>query len=124
MDNKFNPLECKDDVLSIENFDRDRIILNHPMFKVRQFTDEAERLLMQGFSDGRQIRWFIHGVDCELLKLGAKKWQKGKVKLKITLEFCSDEPEIEEKAAINPTEISELESPLDDIRRQISENSQ
>lgn len=38
-------------------------------------------------------------IDCEVLRLGAKGWQKGKVR--ITLQFCPDQPE----------------SPLDDIRQ-------
>lgn len=55
-------------------------------------------------------KWLDNGVDCEILKLGINSWQKGKVKIKlnVTLEFCPDEPEIEEISArkINPTESS------------------
>ncbi len=42
--------------------------------------------------------WFSDGIDCEVLKIGSKGWQKGKVKinLQVSLEFCPDEPEIEE----------------------------
>ena len=46
------------------------------------------------------------GLDAEVLRLGAKGWQKGKIKIKVTVEFCPDEPEI-----------SEPESPLDDLRQ-------
>ncbi|MBO1065034.1 MULTISPECIES: KGK domain-containing protein [Nostocales] len=35
-----------------------------------------------------------------------KNWQKGKLRIKVTLQFCPDEPEIEE--------IKEPESPLDE----------
>ncbi len=52
--------------------------------------------------------WFDGGINCEILKVGAKDWQKGKVRLKVTLEFCPDEPE--ENIA---------KSPLDDIRQTI-----
>lgn len=52
---------------------------------------------------------YKNGIDCEILKVGAKGWQKGKVRLKVTLEFCPDEPE--ENIA---------ESPLDDIRQTMS----
>lgn len=54
-------------------------------------------------------KWFVEGIGCEILKPGSKGWQKGKVKLHInvTVEFCPDEPEIEEP-----------ESPLDDFRHQ------
>ncbi|HYW17989.1 MAG TPA: KGK domain-containing protein [Nodularia sp. (in: cyanobacteria)] len=43
------------------------------------------------------------GLNCEVLKLGAMKWQTGKIR--ISLEFCPDEPE----------------SALDDIRQQLKE---
>ncbi|AKG24295.1 KGK domain-containing protein [Calothrix sp. 336/3] len=59
--------------------------------------------------------WFNEGMECELLVPG-KKWQKGKVRIKISLEFAPDELEIEETP--------ESESPLEDIRRQISQITQ
>ncbi len=70
-------------------------------------------------------QWFTDGIDCEVLKLGAKSWQKGKVKikLKVSLEFCPDEPDIEETLGNNQPEINQTESPLDDIRQMINENS-
>lgn len=66
-------------------------------------------------------KWFGDEIDCEILKLGAAGWQKGKVKinLNVTLEFCPDDPEVEEKPASNEQEISQPESPLDDIRLMI-----
>ncbi|MCC5634321.1 KGK domain protein [Nostoc sp. CHAB 5844] len=62
--------------------------------------------------------WFTRDVECETLKMGAKGWQKGKFRIKITLEFCLDEPEIEQTS-----EITEPESPLDDLRRMIHEEN-
>ncbi|HEY9804511.1 MAG TPA: KGK domain-containing protein [Leptolyngbyaceae cyanobacterium] len=53
--------------------------------------------------------WFDEGIDCEVLQPATKGWQKGKLKLKVTLEFIPDEPIVEE------------ESPLDDLRRIINE---
>ena len=59
---------------------------------------------------------FISVKDCQLLKIGGKGWQKGKLKIqicrasskgshhKVCLEFCPDEP-------------IEQESPLDDLRK-------
>jgi hypothetical protein len=44
--------------------------------------------------------WINNGVDCQILK-PSKNWQKGKLRMKVSLEFCPDEPE----------------SPLDDLRR-------
>ncbi len=56
--------------------------------------------------------WFGEGGECEVLRPGSQGWQKGKIRirLKVTLEFCPDEPETNQEG-----------SPLDDIRQMISE---
>jgi KGK domain len=56
--------------------------------------------------------WLREGKDCEFLRVGSNGWQKGKFKIKITLEFYPDEPAI-----------FEAESPLDDIRRAMNQNT-
>lgn len=48
--------------------------------------------------------WMDNGVKCEILKPGSKGWQKGKLRINVTLEFEPDEP-------------SEPASPLDEIRQ-------
>ena len=50
--------------------------------------------------------WFYQGEECEILKAGSNGWQKGRLKINISLEFIPDEPE-------------EIKSPLDDVRQQI-----
>jgi hypothetical protein len=55
-------------------------------------------------------KWIDEGLECEVLNLGANPWKKGKVRVKVTVEFCPDKPEI-----------TEPESPLDDIRREINQ---
>ncbi|MFY7801931.1 MAG: KGK domain-containing protein [Limnoraphis robusta] len=60
------------------------------------------------FSNGE---WFYNGKECEILKLGSTGWQKGKVRFKVIVEFCPDEPEV-----------SEPESPLDDLRQKLMES--
>jgi len=71
--------------------------------------------------------WFGEGIDCEILRVGAQGWKKGKMKLKlnVTIEFCPDEPDVEETPENNESETSKPESPLDDLRRQLlnQENS-
>ena len=76
--------------------------------------------------DTRQQRflyenWFGEGIDCEILRVGANGWKKGKIKLKlnVTIEFCPDEPKVEETSENNQLEISPPQSPLDDLRRQL-----
>jgi hypothetical protein len=54
--------------------------------------------------------WFDRGIDCEILKVNSQGWQKGKVRLKITLEFEADKPE--EKNNNHQSDLS-----LDDIRQ-------
>ncbi|MEG3903729.1 KGK domain-containing protein [Microcoleus sp. B4b_D2] len=73
----------------------------------------------QQFNRSQQQQWFGNGINCEALKIGAKGWQKGKVKIRVILEFCPDEPEVEEKPENNESETSKPESPLDDLRRQL-----
>jgi len=71
--------------------------------------------------------WFGQGIDCEILRVGAQGWKKGKIKLKlnVTIEFCPDESEVEETPENNESETSQPESPLEDLRRQLlnQENS-
>ena len=66
-------------------------------------------------------KWFGEGIDCEILRVGAQGWKKGKIKLKlnVTIEFCPDEPEVQETPENNESETSQPESPLDDLRRQL-----
>ncbi|MEG4085299.1 MULTISPECIES: KGK domain-containing protein [unclassified Microcoleus] len=72
-------------------------------------------------------KWFGEGIDCEILRVGAQGWQKGKIRLKlnVTIEFCQEKPEVEETPENNESETSQPESPLDDLRRQLlnQENS-
>ncbi len=52
--------------------------------------------------------WMTEGKSCEVLKVGAQDWIKGRLKIRVIIEF---EPEIPEPTA----------STLDDIRQMISE---
>ena len=63
-------------------------------------------------------QWFRDGLDCKMLKPGAKSWQRGKVR--ITLEFAPEILEVESSELEN----SKSESPLDDIRQRISKDTQ
>ncbi len=66
---------------------------------------------------GGDINWKSpqEGIDCQILKIGSKGWQKGKLQIEINkslqswktqvcIKFCADEP-------------LEPKSPLDDIRQ-------
>jgi hypothetical protein len=56
--------------------------------------------------------WFDRGVSCEVLKVGAQSWQKGKIRLNISLEFIPDE-----------TIDNSSKSELDDLRQAIGQNN-
>lgn len=67
---------------------------------------------------------FNNGIECEALKLGAKGWQKGRMKILVNLEFCPDEPDVKEISEINQSKIKQTEElNLDDIRRMINQAS-
>ncbi|GAB4243031.1 MAG: hypothetical protein Kow0049_32480 [Stanieria sp.] len=93
-------------LLSIQNLFKDKI------GKIVYDTLKAQQIDIPpgGSSDQSAIHywnWFDSGIDCSILKLGAKSWQKGKVRIRVSLEFISDETEI--------TNTSELS--LDDLRQ-------
>jgi len=52
------------------------------------------------------------GIDIELLRIAGKGWQKGQVRISISLDFYPDKPEIAEPAT---TDL--FKSSLDDIRK-------
>jgi hypothetical protein len=66
-------------------------------------------------------QWFLEGKECEVLR-PYKGWQKGKIKINLTIEFIPDEPEPLEENGHQESENS-TESPLDEIRQQLSENN-
>ena len=64
-----------------------------------------------------EINWSSpqEGIDCQILKIGAKGWQKGKLKIEVNRSFQLGEPQTSIKFC--PDEPLEQKSPLDDIRQ-------
>ncbi|MEG4805313.1 KGK domain-containing protein [Microcoleus sp. ARI1-B5] len=62
---------------------------------------------------------FDEGIAGKVLRFGSQGWQKGKIRVKICVEFCPDEPEAEQTPEKNESETPKPESPLDDLRRQL-----
>lgn len=111
MENGFKPIDSEE-VVSVQV--PDKLFMDYPMFKVGQLVSKIQ-FMVQGFGayDAQKTKnWFSEGIDCEIFQLGAKGWKKGKVRIRLSVEFLSDEPEP-----------SQFESPLDDIRKKINENS-
>ncbi|EGK87989.1 hypothetical protein D0A34_24580 [Microcoleus vaginatus PCC 9802] len=62
---------------------------------------------------------FNEGIAGKVLRFGSQGWQKGKIRVKICVEFCPEEPEAEQTPEKNESETPQPESPLDDLRRQL-----
>lgn len=121
MNPKFTLLDCDDDVILLEKdtftVGRLKELSNQELRNKLTPSISSFRAI---FLSGQDIRFsdiqFNSIKDCQLLKIGGKGWQKGKVKInicistqgtnldKVCLEFCSDEPIAQE-------------SPLDDLRK-------
>jgi KGK domain len=44
-------------------------------------------------SDDSRQSWFENGIECEILKPNSMGWQKGRVRINVTIEFCADKYE-------------------------------
>lgn len=123
MERRFESLDFDGEVVSVGS--SSKLITEHPMFKTGQFTAKVKDLCQRygGGNAGIAERWFEEGITCEVLKFDSNAWQKGKVRIKVTLEFCPDEPEIEEITQGSDLEINQAESPLDDIRRMMNKDN-
>lgn len=89
----------------------DKLISRNPNINLHQ-------LHPKGYDQALRA-WFNEGIDCEILTLGSQTWKKGKVRIKISVEF-----DIEDDVNTTNSQNSEIiqpESPLEDLRRMISE---
>ncbi|MBD1924658.1 hypothetical protein H6F77_26890 [Microcoleus sp. FACHB-831] len=95
MENKFEPL-AKGEVLSVE--EDSQILIGHRTFRVGEFSKSMRDQLEYGLGKVKWTEetegWFSdNGINCEVLKFGSDGWQKGKVR--ISLEFCPQDTEVE-----------------------------
>ncbi|AFY34747.1 KGK domain-containing protein [Calothrix sp. PCC 7507] len=128
MEDKFKPIECNDgDVIEFGNntYKIDRFIkavhqscnaslgyqLHQELNKQRININSSSFNACFGESKG---------IDCQILKLGSKTWKKGKLRFQVSVEFYIEDDINTEKNQYS--EITELESPLDDLRRIINED--
>ena len=88
------------DVISVD--DKEKMAVSHKTFTAKEFLNT---MFTKWFGDTIGKKWFIENVDCEILSPG-KNWRKGKIK--VSLEFIPDE----------------IESPLDEIRREMQQNGE
>lgn len=142
MNNEFYPLDCDDDVLLFvqETFLVGRfrgLVLEQWRNKFNWGqNNQAVKNVFLNLSIGEahfrsgDIKWnsSSEGIKCQLLKVGGKNWERGKLRIQVSinliptknpmfspnvniqvcLEFCPDEPK-------------QPESPLDDIRKMLKD---
>lgn len=56
--------------------------------KVESYIDIAHRNLQLSHEETNQT-WVVGGADCEVLMVGSA-WKKGKIRIKIAIEFCEE----------------------------------
>lgn len=119
MNNSFENLKSED-VVSVHNGE---ILVKNTTFTVNEFISLLKQTVESkvGNLSEENRKWFEEGSDCCVLKPGAKSWERGKVRL--TLEFAPEVLEVVETADSSESENSKSESPLDDIRQRMSEDS-
>ncbi|MEJ6483008.1 KGK domain-containing protein [Nostoc punctiforme UO1] len=124
MEDGFKAIECKDgDVLDFGDNTYKIAKFKQAMYTSFNSTLEDtlnEELIGQGIEiqEPPNMNWFQNGIDCEILTLGSQSWKKGKVKIRISIEFYVEEKDVEITNSKN-SEIIEPESSLDDLRRMI-----
>lgn len=102
---------------------------NGTAFKISQLMEKLNSFLVQsvlyklserlsqaglGTPPNYQANW-NKSIDAEILEPQSRVWRKGKVRMRVILEFCPDEPEVIEKDANQQNGNS-----LDDIRQTIT----
>ena len=86
-------------------------------------TNQGIDISSASFPNSDYAKWFNEGIDCEILNLGSKTWKKGKIKIKISIEFYTEAQEDEQPNNTNQPEITPPESPLDDLRQLLNQNN-
>ena len=84
-------------------------------FKQSILNELEEKLRQTGLGTPPSVNTWNTGVDAEILEPQSGEWKKGKVRMRVILEFCPDEPE---DATIN--NVQQNSNSLDDIRQTIS----
>jgi KGK domain len=135
MSNIFMPLDCDDDIIQIANdsFTVSRLkelvitgIRGNEPQNIGNNTNISFKQCIQYLGSFKLYAETIYVddllfqivKDCQILRIGGKSWQKGKIKIKMSisprnnsnyvdLEFCPHQPET-------------AESPLDDLRQSLN----
>lgn len=116
MTNEFKPIKANDDDVicfgeHTYKFSKFNKVLNLSLNQslANQIVAEMRNRQVKIIQDKQQFSdnsLFTKGIDAEIMTTEKKGWIKGKFRLKVNLEFCEYEPEI-----------NEYESPLDEFRQ-------
>jgi KGK domain len=99
MSDRFESLESGE-VVSIQH--ETQVLSGHRTFRAGELSNAIESYVEQaiaGWSEDKKDWFTDRGIDCEALRFGSKGWQKGRIRL--SLEFCPDEPEMPALSASN-----------------------
>lgn len=119
MSNEFERLE-REDVVSVYS---SQILVNNRTFTVSEFISAMMSIMRDkggGLTEDKE-QWFREGLECKILKPGAKSWQRGKVR--ISLEFEPEELEVAGVPENSESPASIASSPLDDIRQRMPKDN-
>lgn len=119
MSNEFERLE-REDVVSVYS---SQILVNNRTFTVSEFISTMMSIMRDkggGLTEDEE-QWFREGLECKILKPGAKSWQRGKVR--ISLEFEPEELEVAGVPENSESPASIASSPLDDIRQRMPKDN-
>jgi len=133
---RYETLEGADDVLLLNNKDtftvqRFKELVSNKFYRILCLDVESQprRQMMNLMSSlsiseetktsicGGDIKWNSakKGIDCQVLKVGSKGWEKGKIKIEVSQSFGGGQTQVCIKFC--PDEPAENKSPLDDIRQ-------
>jgi hypothetical protein len=138
MEDRFELLTCNNDVISFRNHTfkigefRRKLIGE---FQHKEQSNEISRCDSISISGMPiylgEINWKSSIIDCELLRLGSQSWQKGKFRLQVHIKFRDEDGtrrqgliEVDLEFCFDEPPISEPESPLDDLRQIINQETQ
>ncbi|MBD2042790.1 KGK domain-containing protein [Microcoleus sp. FACHB-672] len=96
----FEPLDDAENVVSIEGGEDAKQLIQR-FARTLLITPDLFARFNEVLSNYTGPQWMAEGVKVRLLKLGNLQWVTGRMRFRIIIEFCPDEPE--------PSPTSELE---------------
>ncbi|MFN9175995.1 MAG: KGK domain-containing protein [Synechocystis sp.] len=117
-DPKFKEITELETILNFTENLQNRFVTSNPTTKVQTIINNliCQILNVRRLTDlddrhyKTRKKWIEEGINCERLNPGDPQWKKGKVRVRVVVEFAPDEPE-------SP----DYQSPLDEIRQEMQD---